>query len=1168
MPRKRIVLAFTILIAIFTVLVSYTVSADFNQEDKKDKSVPQKEEQKRKAFEIDRKNTDAVEEPIFQNAEAFAVTPELKFIPEAMNEIAPPAFSQVENNPIDLEQMVSKPWATEKAVEDSPAPLTQAMNESLAPQAMPAPSLSIEGISGSDVFNIYNNTLAPPSMVGDVGLNHYVQAVNYDVFRIFDKTGAPVTGITKIAALFSGFPANNPCRRDTFDPLASIWKLMVNYDQSADRWIINRFGGPLVRDVCIAVSQTGDPTGSWYIYHFKTSVNKDVNLVQMGIWTDGYYSSAVECLQGVCDTVGLYAFNREKMISGDATAGFIYFSRPLSSVSVPLPADIEGYVPPPAGSPEIFFEMDADEFGAGRTDSLLSYEFVPNFANPANSTLTAKPAIPVAAFDPRDPPGRTDVEQPTQSYRNLDSHGGTLMYRAAYRNLGSVANPVNSYVMNWTVNVSGVTPADAGTYQAAPRWTELRRSAAGTFSVFDQGTHAPDSVSGTGRNRWLGSIGQDNQGNLALGFSRSGPAAGQFPDIVWAGRTGGQTAAGTMNEGEATMHASTGFQGGFGTNNTSHWGFYSSMNVDPADDCSFWYTNEYRIAANEGDTNLNPFRWNTRIGKFKFPTCAASPKGQIGANITYCATGAPANNARVAANAGNFIRTTGANGNLISNIVAAPGNYTVSAGKDNLLPASIAATNATVTNGGMANVNLCLNGTDVDAATAVIKSESCAGNNAADPGELLTVDLGLKFIEGNPTTNLTATLLATGGVTNPGPSQNYGALNMNGTPTTRSFTFTVAQNVIPESTITLTLALSDGANNLGTVTYTIPVGRDDSPGQSFDYTGASVTVPANEERNTTVNVSGVSGTIQDLDFIITEKPASPSNLPGIYHSRIGDLEINLTSPQGTSVRLIYFIKGMTGNLAGCESDSILNATLDDSAVVLVDDACPGASATSGPLTGRFKPNNPLSAFNGQNPNGIWTVRVKDYFFPDYGIINSYRLTFKPFQPAACTSGKTIAGTVKYGSNPSKSVSNVTVGASGSSSLSVNTNSSGAYSLSNLTNGGSYTITPTKMTGKNGITAFDATLVLRCVAAGANCALTANQKIAANTDGDSNVTAFDATQILRYVAANGSNANTGQVGNWKFDVASRNYSPLNASYPNEDYTAFLIGEVDGDWTPGN
>ncbi|MDQ4121755.1 MAG: proprotein convertase P-domain-containing protein [Acidobacteriota bacterium] len=1180
MFRHRIVLKFVILIAIFSAAVCYTFSTNYVEgSDNAHRTIG--DAPVGIAAGINLNANQIPQGPISKTAEAFAVTPELKSMPEAMNGIAPLEVSkEAETNLTNFGRMLSKPWAKDLEFEDLLAPLSRVLSQSRASQAMPTPSFTIEGISGSDVYNIYNNTGAPPDIVGDAGLNHYFQSVYFDVFRIYDKTtGAPVTGVTKLAALFSAFPASNPCRADTINPFAPPWKVMVNYDPLADRWIISRIQGPQAQNECIAVSQTGDPTGSWYIYHFKTPVNKVVLFTQMGVWTDGYYLSNLECAGNTCDTIGLYAFNREKLISGDPSANFVYFSQPLITGSIPVPSDIDGYVPPPAGTPQIFFEMDADEYGAGRTDSLLSYEFVPNYANPASSTLTAKPAVAVAAFDARDPApgpsnqtGRADIEQPTESYRNLNSLANSLMYRVAYRNLGSANNPVNSYVMNWTVNVSGVAPTTAAEYQAAPRWTELRRSPAGALSVFDQGTHAPDpdpappdTRGNAGLNRWNGSIAQDNQGNLALGFSRSGPKAGQFPSIFLAGRTGGQTPAGVMNEGEALMFAGTGFQGGFGSHTTSHWGNYSLMTVDPSDNCTFWYTNEYRILENQGDTNLNPFRWNTRIGKFKFPSCTPQPKGQIAANVTFCGTGAPVNNAREAAKAGNFIRTTGANGNLISNIVAAPGTYAVSAGKDNILPALATSTNVIVTNGGTTSVNLCLNGADVDATTAVIRSESCAGNNAADPGETMTVDLSLKFIEGNPTTNLTATLLPGGGVTNPGAAQNYGTLSLDGTPKTRPFTFTVNQNVVPDSTITLTLALTDGAANLGTVTYALPVGRDDSPGQIFDYAGDPVTVSANEERTTTVNVSGVSGTIQDLDFIITEKLGSPSNLPGIYHSRIGDLDINLTSPQGTTVRLIYWIKGLSGNLAGCESDSFVNTTLDDSALILVDDACPGASETSGPLTGKFRPNSPLSAFNGQNPNGTWTLSVKDYFFPHYGVIYSYRLNFRSFQPAACTSGKTIAGTVKYGVNPAKSVSNVAIGATGSSTLSVNTNSTGHYSLSNLSNGGNYTVTLTKTTDKNGITAFDATLVLRCVAAGANCALTHNQRIAANTDADTGVTAFDATQILRYVAANGSNANTGQVGNWKFEVPSRNYSPLNASFPNEDYMAFLIGEVDGDWT---
>ncbi|MDQ4121425.1 MAG: M12 family metallo-peptidase [Acidobacteriota bacterium] len=170
------------------------------------------------------------------------------------------------------------------------------------------------------------------------------------------------------------------------------------------------------------------------------------------------------------------------------------------------------------------------------------------------------------------------------------------------------------------------------------------------------------------------------------------------------------------------------------------------------------------------------------------------------------------------------------------------------------------------------------------------------------------------------------------------------------------------------------------------------------------------------------------------------------------------------------------------------------------------------------------------------------------------------------QPTAAS----IAGVVSYGTtpqnNPTKYVPGVLMSAAivGGNTATDTTTATGAYTLANLTSGGSYTVTPSKSGDRNGITAFDATLVLRCVAAGANCALTPNQKRAANTDGDNDVTAFDATQILRFVAANGQNVNTGQVGNWKFDPANRPYPALNSALTTEHYTAFLIGEIDGDW----
>ncbi|MDQ4120955.1 MAG: hypothetical protein M3209_05875 [Acidobacteriota bacterium] len=163
----------------------------------------------------------------------------------------------------------------------------------------------------------------------------------------------------------------------------------------------------------------------------------------------------------------------------------------------------------------------------------------------------------------------------------------------------------------------------------------------------------------------------------------------------------------------------------------------------------------------------------------------------------------------------------------------------------------------------------------------------------------------------------------------------------------------------------------------------------------------------------------------------------------------------------------------------------------------------------------------------------------------------------------------ISGVVTYGTGSTqKFVSGVALDAYGTTVASTTSNASGAYQLSLLIKHGQYVVTPSKTAQVNGITAFDATLVLRCVAAGSNCALTQNQRKAADSDNDNQATAFDATQILRFVAANGQNANTGQTGNWKFDPASHTYPNLPGDLSGENYTAFLIGEVDGDWTPPN
>lgn len=168
-----------------------------------------------------------------------------------------------------------------------------------------------------------------------------------------------------------------------------------------------------------------------------------------------------------------------------------------------------------------------------------------------------------------------------------------------------------------------------------------------------------------------------------------------------------------------------------------------------------------------------------------------------------------------------------------------------------------------------------------------------------------------------------------------------------------------------------------------------------------------------------------------------------------------------------------------------------------------------------------------------------------------------------------TATLSIDGAVNYALDATKKVGDVSVTAAApvTGDPSVSTGSAagtGAYTLSSLFTDGQYDVSLSKTGQANGITSFDATLVLRCVAAGSGCLLSANQQIAADANNSGTVTSFDATLILRFVAAGGSTANTAQVGKWKFIPAQRSYTLTTSSLSGENYDAVLIGEVNNSW----
>ena len=439
----------------------------------------------------------------------------------------------------------------------------------------PSPDLSFDGMSRQNGGSGW-----PPDTIGDVGPNHYVQMVNTS-FAIFDKSGNTLSGPTDINQLWQG--QGNACERcNDGDPV-------VLYDPLADRWLLSQFAvceTPYYE--CIAISQTSDPTGAYHLYAFE--INDYLpDYPKFGVWPDAYYMSANE------SDVGAYAFDREKMLQGQ-TATYQKFERTGNFM---LPSDLDGSTSPPSGAPNYFYTMN--------TGNILEiWEFHVDFTTPSNSTFTLSQTLTTTPFNYGVCGFSWDCIPQQGTSQRLDVISEWPMWRLQYRNFTTHATLVG----NFTVDV-----ADFSNH-AGIRWFELRKTGSGSWAIYQEGTHSPDA-----HHRWMGSIAMDGNGNIALGYSVSSTTL--FPAIRYATRLASDT-SGTL-QSEATLMVGTASQ-----TITNRWGDYSSMNVDPSDDTTFWYTNEYLTSSAQG--------WRTRIGTFQIQSLVfVEPGGSCGGN-TPCYT--------------------------------------------------------------------------------------------------------------------------------------------------------------------------------------------------------------------------------------------------------------------------------------------------------------------------------------------------------------------------------------------------------------------------------------------------------------------------------------------------------------------------------------------------
>ena len=463
-----------------------------------------------------------------------------------------------------------------------------------------APIANFEGLSNQDNLNVFGFRVNPPDPMGDVGPNHYVELINL-VGAVYDKSGNLLVGPVAIGDLWDGF-AIEDCTDPSGDPV-------VLYDQLADRWLLSQFTtrDPIYYN-CVAISQTGDPTGAYYRYAFSAG-EFFPDYPKYGVWTNSYLLTSRDFGPTVEYGISVYALEKNKMIAGLPKARAVQFF--LDSDVVPinlmgdglLPADIDGHRRPRDGTPAPIIGTQDDDHPYGATfDALNVFELSVQWSAKPKASFELVEQLPVAEFDsvfPCAPTSRDCLPQPgiidPTRYLDILSYRQRPTWRFAYSNFGTYEAMVTNQSVEALPGVAGV------------RWYEIRRTG-GTYSLYQQGTYAPSE----GVHRWMGSIAMDWQGNMALGYSVVNGVS-VYPGIRYTGRLRGDT-SGEMTLGEGVIMDGTGSQ----LTTNSRWGDYTSMNIDPTDDCTFWYVNEYYTLAGQQSSTAG---WQTRIGSFKLPGC-------------------------------------------------------------------------------------------------------------------------------------------------------------------------------------------------------------------------------------------------------------------------------------------------------------------------------------------------------------------------------------------------------------------------------------------------------------------------------------------------------------------------------------------------------------------
>ncbi|MGI8438226.1 MAG: dockerin type I domain-containing protein [Chthoniobacterales bacterium] len=774
------------------------------------------------------------------------------------------------------EPMQPKPPAesggADTARQDLPGPVTSA----------PTPTgVSFDGVGvGLNGFAPSSN---PPDVNGRVGGSQYVQWNNTS-FAVFNKnTGALLYGPAAGNTLFQSLGGVCASHNDG-DPV-------VSYDILAGRWVLSQFvvGGPTTSysHQCVAVSVTGDATGEYYLYDFVTDPINFVDYPHTGVWPDGYYMSAhVFNAAGTAFLAArVYVMEREKMIQG--------LPARLQSANLAgnpygfLPSDLDSLTPPAVGEAAFLIGPGATTASTYSARVAVTWGATPTIVLVEGTILNA-------AYNNAPCTGsgsRSCVQQPAPAATTdyLDNLSAHFMYRLAYRNNGTQAAPQESLVANITVR-------GANTTRGGIRWYEFRNAGSSTTqpTIFQQSTFDPDATY-----RWMGSIAMDKDQNMALGYSKSSTTV--IPSIWITGRLG-TDALNTMGA-EVQATAGVGVQTAGAGN---RWGDYSSMTLDPVNQCTFYYTNEY-LKAN------GTFNWSTRISAFRFPSCVNAPAfGTISGTVTSAETGAPISGVVVTLDNG-YAAATDPSGHY--SIVVPAGSYTATAADAarNCTVATPGAVPVSVGVGGSATQDFTMSGSSKLEANGVAIDDSASGNGngVVNKFECFNLNAIVKNNGCATETAIAATLTSTTpGVTIVNGSATYPDLVIDAAGTNSvPFKVSTASNFVCGTNIAFSLNLTF-ASGSKTIALSVPTcsGGPNQAIPSSSLTTADLTQSDRLGRN------GIPSTCAG-------KPAPAGGFPGTKYYKT----FNFTNDGGAPACFTVTLNAALGGAGDIESAAYLTA---------------------------------------------------------------------------------------------------------------------------------------------------------------------------------------------------------------------------------------------------